>query len=87
MALGSRGKNVELRDQDLCNSPIFCKVLRRWLHGSLRTRVAQLSTEETHVAQSEQMTGTAPSILSAHCSSQNFLALCGTYRIVQLIQN
>ena len=23
MALGSRGKNVELRDQDLCNSPIL----------------------------------------------------------------
>ena len=22
MAFGSRGKNVELRDQDLCNSPI-----------------------------------------------------------------
>ena len=26
MALGSRGKNVELRDQDLCNSPIIQKI-------------------------------------------------------------
>ena len=25
MALGSRGKNVELRDQDLCNSPILTR--------------------------------------------------------------
>ena len=29
MALGSRGKNVELRDQDLCNSPIDLDFLIR----------------------------------------------------------
>ena len=53
MVFGSRGKNVELRDQDLCNSPI---VVRTFMHVQ-KEEVSEISLTASHLAHTETNSG------------------------------